>query len=80
MGCSVSRVYAENFDESENRLIQDIEEAIEQAADCLPDASSWWAQQEHGPRTIDTLIGMIVVAAKEYRNRAKPQPVDTAQS
>lgn len=61
--------HADEFDEAEWRLRQDIEEAIEQAADCLHDATSWWATEEKGPRTIDTLIGMIVLAAKEYRNR-----------
>lgn len=61
--------HANEFDEAEWRLRQDIEEAIEQAADCLHDAPSWWAKEEKGPRTIDTLIGMIVLAAKEYRNR-----------
>jgi len=61
--------HADEFDEAEYRLRQDIEEAIEQAADCLHDAPSWWAREDKGPRTIDTLIGMIVVAAKEYRNR-----------
>lgn len=50
---------------------EDVEqqETIEQAADCLHDAPSWWATEEKGPRTIDTLIGMIVVAAKDYKNR-----------
>ena len=32
-------------------------------------------REEKGPRTIDTLIGMIVVAAKEYKNR-----VDNAEN
>lgn len=68
---SVSRVCVQQFADCENRLIDDIEEAIEQAADYLPDATSWWAQQEQGPRTIDTLIGMIVVAAKKYRRRVE---------
>lgn len=66
--CSVNP-HADEFDEAEWRLRQDIEEAIEQAADCLHDAPSWWATEEKGPRTIDTLIGMIVVAAKDYKNR-----------
>lgn len=61
--------HADEFDESELRLRQDIEEAIEQAADCLHDAPSWWSREEKGPRTIDTLVGMIVLAAKDYRNR-----------
>lgn len=55
-------------DEAELRLRQDIEEAIEQAADCLHSAPDWWSA-EHNPRTIDTLIGMIVVAAKAYSKK-----------
>lgn len=67
--------HADEFDEAEYRLRQDIEEAIEQAADCLHDAPSWWAKEEKGPRTIDTLIGMIVVAAKEYRRTLEVQRI-----
>ena len=59
------------FDEHEWILRQDIEEAIEQAADCLHDATTWWAKEDKGPRTIDTLIGMIVLSAKEYHNNCK---------
>jgi len=61
--------HADEFDEAELRLRQDIEEAIEQAADCIHDSTQWWAVEEKGPRTIDTLIGMIVLAAKDYKNR-----------
>jgi hypothetical protein len=67
--------HADEFDEAEYRLRQDVEEAIEQAADCLHDATSWWAKEEKGPRTIDTLIGMIVVAAKEYRRTLEVQRI-----
>lgn len=66
--CGV-KPHADDFDEAEYRLRQDIEEAIEQAADCLHDATSWWNKEEKGPRTIDTLIGMIVLAAKRYSQR-----------
>lgn len=55
----------ENF-EQRLRLRQDIEEAIEQAADCVHDAPQWWAKEDQGPRTIDTLISMIVMAAERY--------------
>ena len=61
--------HSDEFDEAEWRLRQDIEEAIEQAADCIHDSTQWWAVEDKGPRTIDTLIGMIVVAAKDYKNR-----------
>ena len=61
--------HSDEFDETEWRLRQDIEEAIEQAADCIHDSTQWWYVEEKGPRTIDTLIGMIVVAAKDYKNR-----------
>ncbi len=54
-------------DDPELRLRQDIEEAIEQAADCLRDANEWWSVEYSGPRTIDTLVGMIVVAAKAWK-------------
>lgn len=60
--------HLDKFDEAEMRLRQDIEEALEQAAECLHDATEWWRREDKGPRTVDTLIGMIVVAAKEYRN------------
>jgi hypothetical protein len=59
--------HADEFDEAELRLRQDIEEAIEQAADCLHDATEWWSVEYSGPRTIDTLIGMIVIAAKAWK-------------
>jgi len=61
--------HSNEFDEAEWRLRQDIEEAIEQAADGIHDSTQWWAKEEKGPRTIDTLIGMIALAAKEYKNR-----------
>jgi len=49
-------------------LRQDIEEALEDAAECVHDATQWWwAPEDQGPRTIDTLIGMLVIAAKKYR-------------
>lgn len=57
--------------DAENLLRQQIEDAIEQAADCLRDATSWWSEEYQGPRTIDTLVGMIVVAAKKYANEIK---------
>ena len=58
---------AEN--DPELRLRQDIEEAIEQAANCLHDAKEWWSVEYSGPRTIDTLIGMIVVAANAWKHK-----------
>jgi hypothetical protein len=61
--------HADEFDEAEYWLRQDIEEAIEQAADCLADSTMWWNKEEKGPRMIETLICMIVLAAKKYRNR-----------
>lgn len=59
--------HADEFDEAEHRLRQDIEEAIEQASDCLRDSSEWWSPEYSGPRTIDTLVGMIVIAAKAWK-------------
>jgi cytochrome P450 len=56
--------HADEFDEAEWRLRQDIEAAIEQAADCIHDSTQWWATNNR-----HTLIGMIVVAAKDYKNR-----------
>ena len=61
--------------EAECRLRKDIEEAIEEAADCMCDATEWWAKEESGPRTIDTLIGMIVVAAKQYQKALEVQRI-----
>jgi hypothetical protein len=63
------------FDEAEHRLRQDIEEALEVASECLADSTLWWQREEKGPRTIDTLIGMIVVAAKEYRRTLEVQRI-----
>lgn len=62
--------FANEIDEAEYRLRQDIEEAIESATDCIHDATQWWAKEVKGPRTIDTLIGMIVVAAKQYAEKS----------
>jgi len=59
------------FDEAEYRLRQDIEAAIESASDCLHDSKEWWAHEYSGPRTIDTLIGLIVVAAKSYERKSR---------
>jgi len=56
---------------AELRLRQDIEEAIEQAADCLHNAKEWWSVEYSGPRTIDTLVGMIVIAAKAYEEKLR---------
>ena len=53
-------------DEAEHRLRQDIEEAIEQAADLNDIATAWWYP---GDRHIDALIDKIVVAAKEYKSQ-----------
>ena len=59
----------DEFDEAELSLRQDIEAAIIQASDCVNDSTEWWAPEEKGPRLIETLIGMIVIAANEYRKR-----------
>lgn len=66
--CLSVNPHADEFDEAELRLRQDIEEALEMAAECLPDSTMWWNREEQGPGTIETLIGMIVLAAKEYKN------------
>jgi hypothetical protein len=70
--------HADEFDDAEYRLRQDIEEAIEQASDCLADSTMWWAKEEKGPRTIETLIGMIVVAAKQYRATLETERIPQA--
>jgi hypothetical protein len=64
-------------DDPELRLRQDIEEAIEQAANCLHDAKEWWSVEYSGPRTIDTLVGMIVVAAKAWKYKLDAMLADT---
>lgn len=69
MSVNTVNPHCNEFDEAEWRLRQDIEESIEKAADCLHDAPSWWAKEEKVPRTIDTLIGLIVLAENEYKNR-----------
>jgi hypothetical protein len=67
---------ATEFDEVELRLRQDIEEALEMASECLHDSTLWWRREEQGgPRTIETLIGMIVVAAKQYRQTLETQRI-----
>lgn len=64
------------FDEAELCLRQDVEEALEMASECLHDSTLWWRREEHGgPRTIETLIGMIVVAAKQYRQTLQTQRI-----
>jgi hypothetical protein len=69
---------ATEFDEAEHRFRQDVEEALEMAAECLPDSTLWWRREEQGPRTVETLIGMIVVAAKEYQKSLDVQPIPQA--
>lgn len=51
---------------AETVLRSEIESVIEEGAGILHDATSWWADETQGPRLIDTLCGMIVVAAKKY--------------
>lgn len=67
--------HATEFNEAEHRLRQDIEEAVEMATECLADSTLWWQREEKVPRTIDTLIGMIVVAAKKYRRTLEVQRI-----
>ena len=55
-----------SLDDDELSLRQDIEDAIIQASDCVNDSTKWWDIEEKGPRLIETLVGMIVVAAKEH--------------
>ncbi len=54
------------------RLQQDIEEAIETAADSVHDATLWWDTAYHRwlntPRTIDTLINRLMENAEKYGN------------
>lgn len=50
-----------------------IENAIEQAADACHDASLWWQPEEKGPRTIDTLVSMIVLEIEKRTNQCATQ-------
>lgn len=57
--------------EAEHKLRQDIEEAIESAADSCHDSTLWWSQESQGPRLIETLITMIVFAARDYQKKVE---------
>ncbi len=65
--------------EHEDKLRQDIEEAIERTVDDFNDATQWWSKPwfkaETGEPPINDLINRIVFSAKEYKNR-----VDNAEN
>jgi hypothetical protein len=51
-----------------------IENVIEQAADSCHDATLWWQAEEKGPRIIDTLVSMIVIAIEKNANWCPTAP------
>jgi hypothetical protein len=61
--------HADEFDEAEYRLRQDIEQALIDASESYHDSTMWWDEEKQGPRLIETLITLLVLAAKEYRNK-----------